>query len=68
MNFDSAIEKYYYINAPDHLYEKALNRIEAENRQRPNFSVVRFASLAAACVCIIAAVTLTLFNGSSSVT
>ena len=68
MNFDSAIEKYNNIKAPDHLYEKALNRIEAEKRQRPYFYVVRFASLAAACVCIIAAVTLTLFNGSSSVT
>lgn len=68
MNLDSAIKKYNNIKAPDELYQKTLNRIEGENRKKTQFSVVRFASLAAACVCIIAAVTLTLVNGSSSVT
>ena len=68
MNLDSAIKKYNNIKAPDELYQKTLNRIEGENRKKTQFSVVRFASLAAACVCIIAAVTFTLVNGSSSVT
>ncbi len=67
MNFDSAIEKYNNIKAPDTLYEKTYDRINGGNKRRNYFSVIRFASLAAACVCFVVAVTLSIYDDSQSV-
>ncbi len=61
MNFDKAKEKYLEIKAPSELYDKTFARVN-EKGQKPRFSVVRFASVAAACLCVAVVLTVFLFN------